>query len=396
MHNDRSRFCYGKTKNALDFVELSLDTISAIYPHKVVPQRFIIVTEARILSLDVDTANSRDILVRMISSLVTHYQSEEKKRGEEQTHFKKSCCNDIVDCPICLSEMSVPLQLRCGHTYCAECIDHWRAEAETVASCPECRELLPPGAKDLLEKAVMFLNMRTMAPKKACPKSTQRSFAKKTERALALVEASHALNPQAKVGAVGSTAMGLAAANGDAAIIRALAARENDLRMAGGVRVREPLIRTLHTADGTGATPLHLSVQAGNYSTTAALLSLGAVVNIHNNDGHSPLELAIASASGDNANKIRAALEDAGATISRREYAAALRQRRANIRLSISKSISRRPLWDLFGCYVSSRSTRAQAIEVQAIGAQAQAQAQTQAPVPMPQFSVQAVAASRP
>lgn len=334
MCNDRTALCYGKAKNAPDAVEVPLTSIMAVLPDKRVSQRFMLVTPPRSLLLDVDTANSRDILVRMVGSLVTQHQSKEKKRGQVHSAFKASCCNAVADCPICLSELARPLQLRCGHTYCQECIDHWRAESETAAvpSCPSCREPLPPGATELLGKAVMFLDMRNIAPKKRCPESTVRSFRKKTKRAMALIQESHNLNPVAKYGALGYTAMSLAAAYGDAATVRAFAKRES-----------ERSVRLLDTPDASGATPLHLGVHEGNLDTVAALLSLGADVKAYNNNGHSALELAISAGH----NSIKIALEEAGATISKRAYAAALRKRRASIRLL------RRPLWDIFGCYVS-------------------------------------------
>merc|ERR1719473_963200 len=93
--------------------------------------------------------------------------------------------------------------------------------------------------------------------------------------------------------------------------------------------------------DGAGATPLHLSVVAGCRVNVKALIALGADLGATDSDGHTSLELAIAL--GNNA--IKAELEGAGATITKKAYAAAVRRRRTALRLL------RRPLWDLFGCY---------------------------------------------
>merc|ERR550514_819292 len=93
--------------------------------------------------------------------------------------------------------------------------------------------------------------------------------------------------------------------------------------------------------DGAGATPLHLSVVAGCRVNVKALIALGADLGATDSDGHTSLELAIAL--GNNA--IKAELEGAGATITKKAYAAAVRRRRTALRLL------QRPLWDLFGCY---------------------------------------------
>jgi hypothetical protein len=342
MHPNRTRFCIGKTKNAHDAIDIPLTEIEGILRDGVVPQRFTMVSCARSISLDVDTANSRDILVRMISSVVAHYCAEEQQRMEDQAAFKAtlacsspSSSDDEVDCAICLGPVDTPLQLRCGHTYCAGCIEQWRA---TASSCPSCREPLLPGGAELLDRAAAFLEMRASQPEKASPEQTARSRAKKTRRAMTLVRQAHAVNPRARRSADGATPICMAAmADGGEETICELAAREKDTNsgsacMGGG---------TLDLPNGTGATPLHLSVIAGRRQNVKALIALGADLNVTNGDGHTPLEVAITS--GNNAIKVE--LEGAGAVITKKAYAAAVRRRRTTMKLL------RRPLWDLFGCY---------------------------------------------
>lgn len=295
-----------------------------------------------------DTANSRNILVRMIGSVVAHYRAEEERRAEEQAAFKASLASSSLsssageaDCAICLGPVDGPLQLRCGHTFCAGCIELWRATAEGAPSCPSCREPLPPSASEKLDRAAAFLAMRTRQPAKASPAKTARSGAKKAARAMALVAEAHAINPMARAsvagGYGGATPMCMAAAtDGGDATVRALAARE-----AEGEAEGEAATSTVNVPDGAGATPLHLSVVAGCRVNVKALIALGADLGATNSDGHTSLELAIAL--GNNA--IKAELEGAGATITKKAYAAAVRRRRTALR------VLRRPVWDLFGCY---------------------------------------------
>merc|ERR550537_324637 len=243
MHGDRSRFCIGKSKNANDAIDIPFTAIEEIL-RDAVPQRFTLVTGARSLSLDVDTANSRNILVRMIGSVVAHYRAAEGRRAEEQAAFKASLASSSLsssageaDCAICLGPVDGPLQLRCGHTFCAGCIELWRATAEGAPSCPSCREPLPPSASEKLDRAAAFLAMRTGQPAKASPAKTARSGAKKAARAMALVVEAHAINPMARAsvagGYRGATPMCMAAAtDGGDATVRALAACEAEVSAA--------------------------------------------------------------------------------------------------------------------------------------------------------------------
>merc|ERR1719181_1727711 len=114
MHNDRTRFCIGKSKNADDAIDIPLTAIEEIVRDGAVPQRFTLITGARLLSLDVDTANSRNILVRMFGGVVEHYCAEERRRAEEQAAFIASASLSSAggaDCAICLGPVDSPLQL---------------------------------------------------------------------------------------------------------------------------------------------------------------------------------------------------------------------------------------------------------------------------------------------
>lgn len=42
-------------------------------------------------------------------------------------------------CPLCLSEFSDPVSLRCQHTFCRECIKTYLATCNGTGKCPECR-----------------------------------------------------------------------------------------------------------------------------------------------------------------------------------------------------------------------------------------------------------------
>ena len=52
-------------------------------------------------------------------------------------------------CSICLEVFQTPTRMRCGHTYCEDCIKSWAKQANT---CPQCRERfsLKTNTKDLL------------------------------------------------------------------------------------------------------------------------------------------------------------------------------------------------------------------------------------------------------
>ena len=44
----------------------------------------------------------------------------------------------ILSCSICLGEITNPVSLSCGHTYCQECINK---TFEHVNECPLCRQV---------------------------------------------------------------------------------------------------------------------------------------------------------------------------------------------------------------------------------------------------------------
>lgn len=47
----------------------------------------------------------------------------------------------LVECNICLQPMHTSRILRCGHTFCAECIGSWR---KISGECPVCRDTVGP------------------------------------------------------------------------------------------------------------------------------------------------------------------------------------------------------------------------------------------------------------
>jgi len=333
LHNDRDRFLIGKSKRAGDSNDVLLTDICDVICHGTVPERFAIVTAHRTFWLDVDTINSRNILVRMLGKMVSFYHTKDEKYVQQQSAFKARVCQSGIqqDCAICMSPITAPIQLRCGHTYCSQCIEDWRLNASATASCPECRAPLPPGAQEHLGRASRLLKLRDAARKKSSLEKTERSFQKKTRRALALIQQAYEMNPLASTGKSGSTAMILVSRHGDKETISLLLNRE----LTNGTS-------TLNYQDSNGITPLHASIRAGKTENVQALLAHGADVNAKDNQLVSPLALAVSLGSR---KTIRNALVQAGATLTKREYAQALRRRNAE------GKIGRRPLWDLLGCY---------------------------------------------
>lgn len=134
-----------------------------------------------LLQFDVDTPRSRDILVRMLSKLVTHFANisgrsrvpvsvlaseaselvsenahslamsnmkaaskRKPRRSEEESNV--AVVLPGVECAVCLSQIEDPVQLPCTHMYCRGCLSSWHdaaIEAQTRPSCPECRGRIP-------------------------------------------------------------------------------------------------------------------------------------------------------------------------------------------------------------------------------------------------------------
>ncbi|XP_015234442.1 PREDICTED: E3 ubiquitin/ISG15 ligase TRIM25-like, partial [Cyprinodon variegatus] len=61
-----------------------------------------------------------------------------------------------ICCSICLDLLKDPTTIRCGHTYCMDCIkDHWNGEDERgIYSCPQCRKKFRQ--KPVLVKNIML------------------------------------------------------------------------------------------------------------------------------------------------------------------------------------------------------------------------------------------------
>ena len=55
-------------------------------------------------------------------------------------------------CVICIGPVRSPVELPCGHAYCAACLTELRAKGVSQ-TCPLCRAELPPGVDGLYELA---------------------------------------------------------------------------------------------------------------------------------------------------------------------------------------------------------------------------------------------------
>lgn len=149
------------------------------------------------LQFDVDTPRSRDILVRMLSKLVTHFSNTsfisngsgssvnrsspsystlptsttthasgartlwgcDLSDGSLQGHSapaSEECCElPGVECAVCLSAIEDPVQLPCTHMYCRDCLASWRnaaLAAQSRPSCPECRAKIPASFGKILSR----------------------------------------------------------------------------------------------------------------------------------------------------------------------------------------------------------------------------------------------------
>lgn len=98
---------------------------------------------------EVDTERSRDILVRMLAKLVTHFSG--RRCGQhvcDDFRVEEPLVLQGFECAICLSEIEDPVQLPCTHLYCRGCLVTWcgaAREAGNQASCPECRGSITSG-----------------------------------------------------------------------------------------------------------------------------------------------------------------------------------------------------------------------------------------------------------
>ncbi|XP_015248129.1 PREDICTED: E3 ubiquitin/ISG15 ligase TRIM25-like [Cyprinodon variegatus] len=75
----------------------------------------------------------------------------------EQRGAQLNQCN--ISCSICLDQLTDPVTIPCGHSYCLDCIKvHWDGEDERrIYSCPQCRKefITRPG----LEKNIMLAEL---------------------------------------------------------------------------------------------------------------------------------------------------------------------------------------------------------------------------------------------
>ncbi|XP_073504992.1 RING finger protein 112-like [Phyllobates terribilis] len=62
--------------------------------------------------------------------------------NEGTAHFSK--LKDDITCSICLHELSDPVSITCGHTFCKPCISsYWSTPQPFGYRCPECRKVCP-------------------------------------------------------------------------------------------------------------------------------------------------------------------------------------------------------------------------------------------------------------
>ncbi|KAM5151675.1 RING finger protein 112-like [Mantella aurantiaca] len=72
-------------------------------------------------------------------------------------HFSK--LEEDITCSVCFDELSDPVSITCGHTFCRGCITkYWSTPGVTKHRCPECRKICP---KDQLIPAYRLQSMVT-------------------------------------------------------------------------------------------------------------------------------------------------------------------------------------------------------------------------------------------
>ncbi|XP_041961958.1 tripartite motif containing 109 isoform X3 [Alosa sapidissima] len=74
-------------------------------------------------------------------------------------------------CPVCLSEFSDPVSLRCQHTFCRECIKAHLAASGGSGQCPECRQ---PFTRKHIKANRTLSNCRPVEEKAQCCKAMLR------------------------------------------------------------------------------------------------------------------------------------------------------------------------------------------------------------------------------
>ena len=89
---------------------------------------------ARIAPLLQQHQAERSMRRRDVTRDTTKYTSYDIAQALEHTR-------QLLSCPVCLSEYNAPLTLPCGHSLCAT---HLGDVAKQSASCPICREAIPP------------------------------------------------------------------------------------------------------------------------------------------------------------------------------------------------------------------------------------------------------------
>ncbi|XP_072273189.1 RING finger protein 112-like isoform X1 [Pyxicephalus adspersus] len=76
---------------------------------------------------------------------------------EGAAHFHK--LEEDITCSVCLQELSDPVSITCGHTFCRDCITlYWNTPGLLGYRCPECRKICP---RDQLIPVYRLQNMVT-------------------------------------------------------------------------------------------------------------------------------------------------------------------------------------------------------------------------------------------
>lgn len=96
------------------------------------------ITEIHVLESDHDILMS---MVGTVSELIALERSvmDQKSSRPAAAASSDSKATDVQNpCVVCIEEPIAPKTLRCGHTFCTDCIDKW---FKTNPACPTCSEI---------------------------------------------------------------------------------------------------------------------------------------------------------------------------------------------------------------------------------------------------------------
>ncbi len=86
-----------------------------------------------------------------------------------QTAYQKRITK-IVQCPICLDTLCLPVTTPCGHNFCVLCLDH---SLRKQKNCPICRSVCSFSASELVENKVLSEICESLNPEKYATKALQ-------------------------------------------------------------------------------------------------------------------------------------------------------------------------------------------------------------------------------